>query len=60
MDDYIAAMSIDAPERSFFKAILAVHKSHFKRAEKDRARARDFLIPELTADVGESYTRTYK
>lgn len=60
MDDYIAAMGDNAPDRSFFKAVLAVQKSQFRQAGKNIARARDLLSTEFTPDVEESRTRTYK
>ena len=59
MDDYIAAMKGDSPDRSFFKAILAVHRNQFQKAEAHIQKARDLMDPELTALVGESYGRTY-
>lgn len=60
MDDYIATMRDDSPERSFFKAIILVHSNQFNRALVHIAKARDLLDPDLTALVGESYGRTYK
>lgn len=60
MDDYIASMKGDSPERSFYKAILAVHRNQFNKALMHINKARDLLDPELTALVGESYGRTYK
>lgn len=59
MDDYIAAMKGDSPDRSFYKAILAVHRNQFQKALVHIVKARDLLDPELTALVGESYGRTY-
>lgn len=60
MDDYIAAMKGDSPDRSFYKAILSVHRNQFPKALSHITKARDLLDPELTALVGESYGRTYK
>ena len=60
MDDYIAAMKVDQPDRSFYKAILAVHRHQFPKAQAHITKARDLLDPELTSLVGESYGRTYK
>ena len=60
MDDYIAAMKGDSPDRSFFKAILSVHRNQFPKAVSHIQKARDLLDPEFTALVGESYGRTYK
>lgn len=60
MENFIASMRGDSPERSFFKAILAVHRNQFSKALTHISKARDMLDPELTALVGESYGRTYK
>ncbi|KAL5537169.1 TOR1 [Sanghuangporus sanghuang] len=59
MENFIAGMKGDSPERSFFKAILAVHRNQFSKALTHINKARDMLDPELTALVGESYGRTY-
>lgn len=59
MDDYIAAMKGDSADRSFYKAILAVHRNQFPKALSHITKARDLLDPDLTALVGESYGRTY-
>ena len=59
MDDYIATMRGDSPDRSFYKAILAVHRNQFPRALAHIAKARDMLDPELTPLLGENYGRTY-
>lgn len=60
MDDYIATMKGDSPDRSFYKAILAVHRNQFPKALSHITKARDLLDPELTALVGESYGRSYQ
>lgn len=60
MDDYIATMAGDSPDRSFYKAILSVHRNQFPKALSHIAKARDLLDPELTDVIGESYGRTYK
>ena len=60
MDDYIATMKQDSPDRPFYRAILAVHQNQFPKAMKQIAFARDLLDPELTSLVGESYGRSYK
>ncbi|TDL23875.1 atypical/PIKK/FRAP protein kinase [Rickenella mellea] len=59
MDDYIATMTGDSPDRSFYKAILSVHRNQFPKALSHITKARDLLDPELTALIGESYGRTY-
>jgi serine/threonine-protein kinase mTOR len=60
MDDYIASMKQDSPDRSLYRAILSVHRNQFPKALQQINRARDLLDPELTALVGESYGRAYK
>jgi FKBP12-rapamycin complex-associated protein len=53
-------MKADSPDRSFYRAILAVHQNQFPKALAQIAKARDLLDPELTSFVGESYGRSYK
>ena len=60
MDDYIAVMKLDSPDRSFYRAILSVHRNQFNKALAQVNKARDLLDGELTALVGESYGRAYK
>ncbi|KAF9509645.1 hypothetical protein BS47DRAFT_139059 [Hydnum rufescens UP504] len=59
MDEYIAVMKTDSPDRSFYRAILSVHRNQFNKAMMQINRARDLLDGELTALVGESYGRAY-
>ncbi|KAK4495590.1 hypothetical protein PRZ48_012858 [Zasmidium cellare] len=59
MDDYLGVMKANTPDRSFFGAILAIHRNHFEEAHLNIARARDGLDTELSALLGESYTRAY-
>ncbi|KAK9470032.1 armadillo-type protein [Dipodascopsis tothii] len=59
IEKYIKAMKPDSPDRSFFHAILMLHRSHFNEAANFIVRARDLLITELAALVGESYNRAY-
>ncbi|KAG8958873.1 phosphatidylinositol kinase- protein kinase tor1 [Tulasnella sp. 419] len=59
MDDYIAVMKADSADRSFYRAILSVHRNQFPKALQQINRARDLLDPELTSMVGESYVRAY-
>lgn len=59
MDDYLGAMKQHTPDRSFFGAILSIHRNHFEEAHAHIARARDGLDTELSALLGESYTRAY-
>ncbi|KAF8448980.1 phosphatidylinositol 3-kinase [Boletus edulis BED1] len=59
MDDYIATMRGDSPDRAFYKAILSVHQNQFPKALREIGKARDLLEPELTSFVGEGYGRSY-
>ncbi|PWN43039.1 putative TOR1-1-phosphatidylinositol 3-kinase [Ceraceosorus guamensis] len=59
MEDFTSSMRSDSSERSFFRAILAVHRGFRGSALKHVTRARDALDSELTALVTESYTRAY-
>eukprot|EP01083_Nonionella_stella_P022317 61746_1 len=47
-------------EGSFFKAILAVHRNNMEEAQKHIVNTRELLDAELTALVGESYSRAYR
>jgi serine/threonine-protein kinase mTOR len=60
MEDYIATMRSDSPNRAFYRAILCVHQNQFPKALAQIAKARDLLDPELTSFVGEGYGRSYK
>ena len=60
MDDYIAVMKVDSPDRAFYRAVLCVHRNQFGKAYQHINKARDLLDGELTALVGESYGRAYK
>ncbi|KAF9054520.1 atypical PIKK FRAP protein kinase [Panaeolus papilionaceus] len=59
MDDYIATMKADSPDRAFYRAILSVHQNQFAKALTHIAKARDLLDPELPSFVGEGYGRAY-
>ncbi|KAL7753608.1 phosphatidylinositol kinase- protein kinase tor1 [Sorochytrium milnesiophthora] len=59
MDEYISVMKTDTPDGAFFRAILAVHRNLFAKAELHISRTRDLLDTEFTALVGESYSRAY-
>ncbi|WFD00567.1 non-specific serine/threonine protein kinase [Malassezia yamatoensis] len=59
MDEFIAAMRVDSSERSFYRAVLAVHRSQRSQTKRLIARARDALDNELTALISESYGRAY-
>ena len=60
MDDYIATMRPDSPDRAFYRAILSIHQNQFSKALAHIAKARDLLDPELTSFVGEGYVSSYK
>lgn len=59
MDEFIAAMRPESSERSFYRAVLAVHRSQRHQTKRLIARARDSLDTELTALISESYGRAY-
>lgn len=59
MDTYISVMKPDSPDRSFFNAILCIHRNNFEEASRQILLARDLLATELTALVSESYNRAY-
>ena len=59
MDEFIAAMRPESSERSFYRAVLAVHHGQRHQTKRLIARARDALDTELTALVSESYARAY-
>ncbi|KAF2210767.1 hypothetical protein CERZMDRAFT_99368 [Cercospora zeae-maydis SCOH1-5] len=59
MDEYLGVMKQNTPDRSFFGAILAIHRNHFDEAHVHITKARDGLDTELSALLGESYTRAY-
>ena len=59
MSDYLAVMRHGSPNRSFFEAIFALHWNQFDRAQCHIDTAREGLNTELSALLGESYTRAY-
>jgi serine/threonine-protein kinase mTOR len=59
MDDYLNVMKAHSPDRSFFGAILALHRNQFREAALFIQKAREGLDTELSALVSESYTRAY-
>ncbi|KAF5099129.1 hypothetical protein D0Z03_001077 [Geotrichum reessii] len=59
MDTYIGVMKTESPDRSFFQAILNIHRGKTKKAAEEIVLARDLLATELTALVSESYNRAY-
>lgn len=59
MDNYLDAMKTQSPDRSFFGAILSIHRNQFVRASEHIEKAREALDTELSALLGESYNRAY-
>lgn len=59
MDDYLNVMKQHSPDRSFFGAILALHRNQFADATSFIEKAREGLDTELSALVSESYNRAY-
>lgn len=59
MDTYLSVMKLHSPDRSFFGAILSIHRNQFEDAHAHIKMARDGLDTELSALLGESYTRAY-
>ncbi|KAK3073501.1 phosphatidylinositol kinase- protein kinase tor1 [Teratosphaeriaceae sp. CCFEE 6253] len=59
MDTYLNVMKTASPDRSFFGAILSIHRNQFEEAHLHITKAREGLDTELSALLGESYTRAY-
>lgn len=59
MDNYLNVMKPHSTDRSFFGAILSIHRNHFDEAHTHITKVRDGLDTELSALLGESYTRAY-
>ncbi|KAF2457914.1 armadillo-type protein [Lineolata rhizophorae] len=59
MDNYLSVMTSKSPDRSFFGAILSLHRNMFEEAQRHIDKAREGLDTELGALLGESYTRAY-
>lgn len=59
MDSYLGLMKEQFPDRSFFSAILAIHRNQFEQAHMYIEKARDGLDTELSALLGEGYSRAY-
>lgn len=57
MEEHVGAMSSDLPDRSFYRAVLAVHRNQFQKAYLAIATARDILQSDLAGI--EDYTRVY-
>ncbi|AOW06792.1 armadillo-type protein [Yarrowia lipolytica] len=59
MDTYISVMKVDSADKSFFNAVVSIHRNNFDEAHTHITRARDLLATELTALISESYNRAY-
>jgi FKBP12-rapamycin complex-associated protein len=59
MDQYLGVMKASSPDRSFFGAILSIHRNQFDEAHAHIDKARSLLETELRALLGESYDRAY-
>lgn len=60
MDNYLSSLKRYAPDRSFFGAILALHRNQFREAALCIQQTREGLDTELSALVSESYNRAYQ
>ncbi|CEJ79844.1 Putative FKBP12-rapamycin complex-associated protein [[Torrubiella] hemipterigena] len=60
MDNYLSSLKRFSPDRSFFGAILALHRNQFREAISCVQQAREGLDTELSALVSESYNRAYQ
>ncbi|KAM0212597.1 hypothetical protein ACHAPA_002936 [Fusarium lateritium] len=60
MDNYLSSLKRYSPDRSFFGAILALHRNQFREAIACVTQAREGLDTELSALVSESYNRAYQ
>ncbi|KNB18542.1 FKBP12-rapamycin complex-associated protein [Fusarium oxysporum f. sp. lycopersici 4287] len=60
MDNYLSSLKRYSPNRSFFGAILALHRNQFREAIACVQQAREGLDTELSALVSESYNRAYQ
>ncbi|KAI2627651.1 FAT-domain-containing protein [Hypoxylon sp. NC1633] len=60
MDNYLQSMKRNSPDRSFFGAILALHRNQYLEAATCIMKTREGLDTELSALVSESYNRAYQ
>lgn len=60
MDNYLSSLKRYSPDRSFFGAILALHRNQFREALSCVQQVREGLDTELSALVSESYNRAYQ
>ncbi|KAL3228149.1 hypothetical protein MRX96_004063 [Rhipicephalus microplus] len=59
MEEYVQVIPRDTTDSAFHQAVLAVHKENFPGAQQFIDKARDLIDTDLTAMVGESYSRAY-
>lgn len=59
MDNYVDTLSTQSLDGCFYHALLSVHKSKTEQAKHFINEARDVAAVELTALMGESYSRAY-
>lgn len=59
MERYVSIIPQDSQDGSFYRAILAIHKEDYRKAQEYIDKTRDMLDTELTAMAGESYERAY-
>ncbi|CAG8765456.1 7389_t:CDS:2, partial [Acaulospora colombiana] len=57
MEEHVSSMSGDDPDRSYYRAVLAVHRNQFSKAHSAISKARDILQSDLAGI--EDYTRVY-
>jgi len=60
MESYLQSMKRNSPDKSFFGAILSLHRNQFDVARNCIQLAREGLDTELSALVSESYSRAYQ
>ena len=60
MEEFVGGMPKDSADRSFYCAILSIHRNQFDNATKQIVKARDLLDAALTAVLSESPGRAYK
>lgn len=58
LEEHVGSMSHDLPDKSFYRAVLAVHRNQFQKAHHAIAKARDALQSDLAGL--EDYIRVYK
>jgi len=59
LETYVSALDENSMDSVFYRAIIAVHRDQYDIARTLIDRARDMAATELTALIGESYSRAY-